>query len=173
LNPLPDKGRILYGTLTIDQRQKTAQPGSDFLTNFEEWLRVQNGVDRTGDDQFDQTPRFIRNLRDLASYVHFAALYEAYLNACLILLSMSARLDPGNPYLDSRTQDGFGTFGGPHVLTVLTEVATRALKAMWFQKWYVHRRLRLEEFGGRVHVHVSGLPAKPGVHPAVPQVGTR
>jgi hypothetical protein len=35
-------------------------------------------------------------------------------------------------------------------------VATRALKAVWFQKWYVHRRLRPEEFGGRVHQQLRG-----------------
>ena len=33
--------------------------------------------------------------RDLATYVHYDALYEAYLNACLILLGMKAPLDPG------------------------------------------------------------------------------
>jgi hypothetical protein len=34
----------------------------------------------------------------------------------------------------------------------MPEVSTRALKAVWFQKWFVHRRLRPEEFGGRVDV---------------------
>jgi hypothetical protein len=36
-----------------------------------------------------------------------------------------------------------------------------ALKAAWFQKWLVHRRLRPEEFGGRVHqtkVHAAQYP---------------
>jgi len=33
----------------------------------------------------------------------------------------------------------------------VTEVATRALKAVWFQKWFVHRRLRPEAFAGLVH----------------------
>ena len=27
---------------------------------------------------------------------------------------------------------------------------------MWFQKWFVHRRLRPETFGGRVHNHLTG-----------------
>jgi hypothetical protein len=34
----------------------------------------------------------------------------------------------------------------------MTEVSSRALKAQWCQKWLVHRRLRPEEFGGRVEV---------------------
>jgi hypothetical protein len=173
----PEDGRITYGTLKINQRQRTvlspAAGGIDFLTTFSDWLDVQNGEDRTnlalGLNPFDGTRRFIRNLRDLANYVHFDALYEAYLNACLILLSLlpppsSPPFDPGNPYMDSRTQDGFGTFGAPHILSLLTEVATRALKAVWFQKWFVHRRLRPEEFGGRIEVH---LRVQPGRYPMI------
>jgi len=33
----------------------------------------------------------------------------------------------------------------------LCEVSTRALKSVWFQKWKIHRCLRPEEFGARVH----------------------
>jgi hypothetical protein len=98
--------------------------------------------------------------------VHFDALYEAYLNACIILLEMPAPFDPGNPYIDSRNQDGFGTFGGPHILSLVTEVATRALKAVWFQKWLVHRRLRPEAFGGLIHVHRN---VNPGRYPMIDQ----
>lgn len=192
----PQDGFIKYGTLLIDQRQRTVLGvgvgGTDFLTRYERpdvapppppllvraplippsWLDVQNGVNLYLDpgpprnvqladlNQFDPDRRFIRNLRDLANYVHFDALYEAYLNACLILLNIPAPFDPGNPYENSRTQEGFGTFGGPHILTLVTEVATRALKAVWYQKWGVHRRLRPEEFGGRIHVHLRGLPAR-------------
>lgn len=151
-----DDGFIEYGTLKIDQRQRTAVSGVDYLTNFKDWLAVQNGFDTSGQDKFDNTRRFIRNMRDLATYVHFDALYEAYLNACLILLGMGAPFDPGNPYRDSITQIGFGTFGGPHILSLVTEVATRALKAVWFQKWFVHRRLRPEEFGGLIQIDMTG-----------------
>jgi hypothetical protein len=44
---------------------------------------------------------------------------------------------------------------------MVAEVATRALKAVWFQKWFVHRRLRPEVFGGRVHNFVTGRAAYP------------
>jgi hypothetical protein len=190
---VPDEGFIEYGTLRIDQRQRTVLPvllppggvpggGTDFLTEFVRWRRVQNGrqviggVDILDSNIFDDRRRFIRNLRDLANYVHFDALYEAHLNACLLLLAMPVRFDPGNPYGDpqpqrDRTQqDGFGTFGPPHILTLVTEVATRALKAVWFQKWGVHRRLRPEEFGGRIHVHLSGVLGTgvgPGRYPMI------
>ena len=43
------------------------------------------------------------------------------------------------------------------------EVATRALKVIWYQKWQVHLRLRPEAYGGLVHLQHSkkrpyGLP---------------
>ncbi len=152
---------IPYGTLTISHRQKTVIPGVNYMTNPASWLNIQNGLDPLATDAFDGTPRYIRNGRDLATYVHYDALYEAYLNACLILLGMGAPLDPGNPYVTLTKTDAFGTFGGPHILSLVTEVATRALKAVWFQKWYVHRRQRPEEFGGRVHYHLSGVTTYP------------
>ena len=92
-------------------------------------------------------------------------MYEAYLNACLILLDLGAPFDPGNPYTDSVTQQGFGTFGGPHILSLVTEVASRALKAIWYQKWVAHRRLRPEAFGGLIHHHLApGAPTYPVIH---------
>ncbi|MEV6236622.1 vanadium-dependent haloperoxidase [Lentzea sp. NPDC051838] len=150
---------IRYGSLTIDQRQETVEAGVDHLVDYDDWLAVQRGAKRA--PQRTINGLFIRNLRDLAHYVHVDALYEAYLNACLILLADNTPVDPGNPYVNSRTQDGFGTFGGPHVLSLVTEVATRALKAVWFQKWNVHRRLRPEAFGGRVHNHLTGAASYP------------
>ncbi|HMP30923.1 MAG TPA: vanadium-dependent haloperoxidase, partial [Saprospiraceae bacterium] len=182
---------IPYGTLCISQKQKTARTGVDYITDFKTWLRVQNG-ENTGIDYnpcnnenhggaFEVRRQYIRNLRDLATYVHYDALYEAYLNACLILLGMNAPLDSGNPYsyydcsnpyhiqtlgsmstnicnvnYHTPNQMGFGTFGGPHILSLVTEVATRALKAVWHQKWNVNRRLRPEAYGGRVHLKKTG-----------------
>jgi hypothetical protein len=152
---------IPYGTLTINQRQKTVLPGRDYMTDDATWLSLQRGMNPTQSDAFDATPRYIRNGRDLAAYVHLDALYEAYLNACLILLAMGAPVDAGNPYRTATTTDAFGTFGDPHILSLVTEVATRALKAVWFQKWYVHRRQRPEAFGGRVHHHLRGAATYP------------
>ena len=74
---------------------------------------------------------------------------------------MGAPTQAGNPYFASATQIGFGTFGGPHILSLVTEVATRALKAVWYQKWFVHRRLRPEAFGGLVHNTKTGAAAYP------------
>jgi hypothetical protein len=100
-------------------------------------------------------------------------LFQAYFNACLILGhgvddlndptygGINCPVNPGNPYLRSRNQTGFTTFGGPYIKTLLCEVSTRALKATWYQKWLVHRRLRPEAYGGRVH-HQLGSNRYPG-----------
>lgn len=166
LRPVP------YGTLRINQRQRTAITGQDYMMAFPEWLAIQNGfnVDPSGPGTFDPTRRYIRNMRDLASYVHFDALYEAYLNACLILLDLKVPFDPAIPYRDSKIQEGFGTFGGPHILSLVTEVATRALKAVWFQKWYVHRRLRPEAMGGLIHNRLTNTGTYP-LHPEILATG--
>lgn len=170
-------GYIRYGSLTINQRQMTVQPKTDFLTNFNQWLDVQNGRDplalpapdlltRSGflnGVPAEPQPLFIRNLRDLTNYVHMDDLPQEFINAALILLHFgvprppsetfnSRPYNPGNPYFNkSRSQEGFATFGPPHILSLVAEVMTRALKAAWFQKWFVHRSLRPEEFGGLIH----------------------
>jgi hypothetical protein len=40
----------------------------------------------------------------------------------------------------------------------MAEVAARATKAVWYQKWFVHRRLRPEVYAGRIHNHLTGVP---------------
>lgn len=141
---------IPMGALRVDQRIWTMPAGRDFLTSYDDWLAAQNGL-VIGPHPPDTTARFIRNLRDLGEWVHVDALYQAYHQACLILLGAGAPFSAGMPYASSANQFGFGTFGGPHILSLVTEVATRALKIVWYQKWFVHRRLRPEAFGGLVH----------------------
>jgi len=155
-----------FGANQFSQKMKTAAAGVDHMTQYEKWLEVENGADPSANIQYDPTLRYIRNLRDDAQWVHVDALYQAYLHACLILLGQGARLDPGLPLYDSTVQAGFAQCGGPHILSLVTEVATRALKAVWYQKWFVHHRLRPEEFGGRVHNRKTGAANYP-IHPDV------
>jgi hypothetical protein len=150
-----------FGAVPVSQKMHTVMPGVNYMTNFSDWLAVQNGADPSANIQFDSTPRYIRNLRDLTQWVHIDALYQAYLHACLIMLGQGTGLDPGLPLYDSKVQAGFAQCGGPHILTLVTEVATRALKAVWYQKWFVHHRLRPEEFGGRVHNRRTGAANYP------------
>lgn len=149
-----------FGANNIDQRIQTTVSGSDYMTDFNTWLAVQNGVAQAPDN-FDPNRRFIRNGRDIGQWVHVDVLFQAYFQGFLVLAGMGAPFDNGNPYINNPTQDGFGTFGGPHVATLLCEVSTRALHAVWFQKWFVHRRLRPEVHAARVDrtlYHGAGYP---------------
>ena len=144
-------GYITYGSLIIDQRAITHKNCLDYMTGWTSWLDVQNGAKVSGVDQFEEERRFITTPRDLATYVHYDALYEAYLNACLILLSTGAKHSKGFPEPSpSGNRDAFATFGGPHILSLVTEVATRCLKAVRRQKYNYHRRGRPELLGGRL-----------------------
>jgi hypothetical protein len=58
-----------------------------------------------------------------------------------------------NLYIGSKTEKAFGTMGGRDMAGILTEMATCALKAAWFHKWMVYRRLRPEEYGALVHAN--------------------
>jgi len=151
-----------FGVELVERKMITLRSSVDYITSFADWLDLQRGCAPTQAQEFDPVRRYIRNCRDLAQWVHIDVLFQAYFNSALILLhppqggGIGAPLNPGNPYLNSETQDGFGTFGGPYIMTILCEVATRALKAQWYQKWCVHRRLRPEAYGGRVHRRATG-----------------
>jgi hypothetical protein len=54
-------------------------------------------------------------------------------------------LAEANPYRDHPTQTGVVTFGAPDMLDQVARSANAAMKAAWYNKWLVHRRLRPEE----------------------------
>jgi len=145
-----------FGAQPISQQQISYLPGIDYMTTFADWLTVQNGNVTGLANQADPQLRYLRSGRDLAAWTHVDVLYQGYLVAFLVLNSIRAPLNPGNPYLGSRTENGFGTFGGPDIAATLTEVATRALAAVWYQKWFVHLRPRPEHTGGLVHLIKTG-----------------
>jgi hypothetical protein len=144
------------GAQPISQQLKTYLPNIDYMTSFADWLTVQNGNVTGATNQVDPQLRYARSGRDLAAYTHVDVLYEAYFTAYLVLSSIGAPLNPGNPYIGSRTENGFGTFGAPDIAATLTEVATKALAAVWYQKWFVHLRPRPEHTGGLVHLIKTG-----------------
>jgi membrane-associated phospholipid phosphatase len=149
-----------FGSETIDRRMRTGAALTDYMTTYSEWLAIQNGAPG-GAQVFDPVLRYIRNGRDLGEWVHRDVLFQAYFEALLILFHIGALGDPNNPYTVSRNQIGFGTLGDPFIASVLCAVATRALKAVWYQKWFVHRRLRPEVFAGRIHNHRNRNAAYP------------
>ena len=139
-----------FGANKIEQKIRTTVPGVNYMTDFATWLAVQRGINQPA-DIFDPVPRYMRNARDIGQWVHIDVLFQGYFHAFLVLAGAGAPFDDGNPYNNNPSQMGFGTFGGPHIATLLCEVSTRALKAVWFQKWFVHRRLRPEVHAARVH----------------------
>jgi hypothetical protein len=159
-----------FGSTPIEQRYRTTMAGSDHLTSYPAWLAAQNGQPTTATARFDPTPRFIRNGRDLGEWSHRDFSYQGPLVACLILVGYLARHGPQqvlaatNPYRDHPTQTGAVTFGAPDMLDQVARSANAAMKAAWYHKWLVHRRLRPEEAGGRIHNHLTGAAAYP-LHP--------
>jgi membrane-associated phospholipid phosphatase len=154
---------VPYGATTIVQQYRVPLPGTgnDFLTGYEAWLNCQNGGKPTAKITYDPTPRYVRSGRDLGEWVHQDFPYNGPLNALLILLGMKAAVDAGNPYLSSATQTGFVTFGQPMYFDFLVRVCEDSLKATWFQKWLVHRRVRPEAFAGSVHNTLKGVANYP------------
>jgi membrane-associated phospholipid phosphatase len=146
--------------LRVEQRARTTVPGVDYLTTFDEWLAVENGG-LAGVNRYDEVPRYLRSGRDVAEYVHHDFSYQAHLGACLAALRWGVPPDGGNPYKHSRTQGAFATFGAPFLLYLLATVTQVALKASWYEKWRVHRRLRPEELAGRAQAQLASLATYP------------
>ena len=87
---------------------------------------------------------------------------QAAYHALSILLQMGAPLDPANPYVSQITnQDAFTTFGPVEWFDLIGRAPRPAHEAVWFQKWRIHRSLRPEEYGGRVHNHLTHAFAYP------------
>jgi membrane-associated phospholipid phosphatase len=75
---------------------------------------------------------------------------------------MGAPLKNNLPYQPTDpTQKGFATFGQPHIQQSIAEISVYALRAVWYQKWMVHRKLRPEEAGGRLDRHKNGFAVYP------------
>jgi len=150
-----------YGQYLMDGRITTFAAGADYLIEPGAWLACQNGQGPFGKPKLDGEPRYFRNGRDLAAYVHSDQVCQAFYNAGLRLYALGAPANPGNPYLRLSRQTGFATFGPPHFLTLQAEAALRAMKAVFFQKWFVHRALRPEAYGGLVHMSRTGQASYP------------
>jgi len=146
-----------YGPYFMDGRMSMYVPYLDYMTDQTSWLKVQNGSP-FGANTIDTVPRYIRNGRDYAIVVHadpLAGLFITFYNAGMLLFEKGAPLNPGNPYLGYGKQAAAATFGVPFFLGMMGEVATRAFKAVWYAKWFVHRALRPEAFGGLVHMTIT------------------
>ena len=153
------------GAQWLDARIRAATPASEFLTEYGEWLRAQNGQAVNGRPQFDSTPRYIATGRDLAESVRQGISLAS--NVALLLLTPAGGpdpryggmfpisepvLSPTNPYRRSPNQSaGSATFGAPHIQSLVNQGINLAPRGAYWQKWFLHRTLRPEAYGGLAH----------------------
>lgn len=133
---------VKNGAMTFEQKYITRPIGTNYLTNMQDLIDVQNGVNKS-DDNFDKH-RYIVTGRDLAEFVHVDHPYQAYLQAAQILYSIGAPTNKKSPYNNINNQGPFVTFGAADLFTLLGEVTRVALKAAWVHKWLRNMRLRPE-----------------------------
>lgn len=151
-----------FGAITpLAQKYDTYASGVDYLTDFTSFLACQNGK---GPFSQNLIPGgYIKNGRDLGAYVKVDTVGQANFIAALWMLAPAngVPFSPSNPYLTSANQAGGLNFGNQHILTLLNEVSIVALRACFYQKWFVHRHVRPEEYGGLVHNVLTGAANYP------------
>jgi hypothetical protein len=134
-------------------------------------------------NQFTSERRYIVTGRDMAERVHddppFRQLQKA---AQVLIFTMNAPLDPELPYTlkpfdtpgaddedqqeffhrDRTTRNfltqstaPFNDFGPLYIEKKVLEASEIGQKAAWHKKWNVHRRLRPEEYGGRIEAYLD------------------
>ncbi len=85
------------GSLPIVQQYQTNRAHIDFMLNPNEFLQVQNGRS-TGSQLTPGAAFYLHDGRGLAAYTHVDVLYQAYFIAYLVLNTINAPFNPGNPY---------------------------------------------------------------------------
>ena len=138
----------------------------EFMTEYEEWLAIQNGA---------APKRQMNSTRHRDTSRREETLLGVYpLWSCTWLGgSTDPRATPGsgtdphysgmyppaqavsypfNPYSQSKTQGPAGaTFGLPYVQALLAEGISNSTRAAYWQKYFVHRAVRPEAYGGLAH----------------------
>lgn len=165
----PMVSQFLYRNFTVDGIPLTPKPtqglpviiwnpdgtfnsfgqGMDWLTSFDEWLRIQNGFGNPAPViNTDDTQRFIRSVRDIGDLANSDNINSAYIRAGNLVGGLGGAAN--NIYTQvSARQTGFATFGGGH-LSYLMGCVHKGERHSWFTKWQLHRHLRPEAFGGLV-----------------------
>ena len=154
--------KVGFGGLSLTQKYNTYAPfpAGDYLTDVTSFRACQDGKGPFAKNVIAGTS-YIKNGRDLGAYVKVDSVGQANFIAALWMLANGVPFNPGNPYISSANQTGGLTFGNQHILTLLNEVSIVALRACFYQKWFVHRHVRPEEYGGLVHNVLTGAANYP------------
>jgi hypothetical protein len=153
------------GQEPMPQLMNTYVPNVDYMTDPKTFLQVQNGISTGLSDENDPLHQYLHNFRGLAAFTHVDVLYQAYFVGLLVILTLAVPGNPGGPYVNSRTQNGFCTWGLPDFAATVGELAARALDHVWLQKWLVHLTHRPEWGGGLVQQVLSGNGNQVQAHP--------
>ena len=115
--------------------------------------------------------------RHLAHWVHIDVLFQAYFNACLIMITppqlrhrrrhRRARSTRATRTSAARRRTASAPSARPRAKALMSEVASRGLKVTWHKKWQVHRRLRPEACGGPSRCSSTSRPAAATTAPAL------
>jgi membrane-associated phospholipid phosphatase len=160
------------GVQERDQRLRVLDPLlGDYMTDYDVWLGVQNGkIPYDSIDGINRTTpgapsasdsglrigekRYIATGRDLATYVLENVSHQPYFDAAMILQNSESfgrlPLDDGVP-VGPNVPDAFVDYGRSAYQSLVCGIVQAHAHAAWYHKWRLHRRLRPEEFGGRVY----------------------
>ena len=159
--PVADKntGQVLTG----------ANTGLDFMTDLAEYVFVENGNGAINPNEFptveDPTPRFIRSGRDLGQQANQDLIYSIYFRAALIMaINLGIPFSANSPYAMDARISGFNTFTFVQTLQLIGAAQDSEAQA-FYQKWYVHRKLRPEAMGNLVDGVKNGrFSLNPSLH---------
>jgi hypothetical protein len=137
----PETGKVVTGPGT----------GTDFMTNLPEYVYVENGKGalQPSPSVIDPTPRFIRSVRDLGSLANSDYVFSIYFRAAIILDRLDVDVDANSPYTSAKRISSFNTFSVAWLFSLIGRVHQTDSHA-FFQKWYVHRKLRPEAYANLV-----------------------
>jgi len=153
----PNTGQVLTGPGT----------GLDFMTNFPEYVFVEdgNGALPGAPNTADPITRFIRNVRDVGNLANSDSIFSVYFRAAIILGGLGVRVDANSPYSNDNRINGFNTFSSAYLFQLIGQVA-QTEAAAFYEKWFVHRKVRPEAHANLVDGTLNHrFTLNPSMHP--------
>ena len=149
----PSNGLISAGAHSVDQRIAASARGVDYMTNWHDWLRSQNGVKTSASPGSSGRIRFVSTPRDLAAYCRWDPAHQSFINTALILLGNDAPRDPGLV----RNANGLtASWGFTEISRLLGEAVLQTTRAVRRQQYQIHRRGRPESLAAMLTLEANG-----------------
>jgi hypothetical protein len=171
---------IPFGAQWMSARIRPAPPAGEFLTTYEDWLRAQNGEPPRRGVTYEETPRCIATGRDLDERARHVPTLPVIASQQIttgafgpdprygeMFPRAQPPTHPANPYRGLRTQTPATTFGQAHVAALILEALNSTVRAAYLQKFFVHRTLRPEAYGGLAHQRLANDVADYPMHDAI------